>query len=187
MITTDRLILRPADDRDLPTFRAHDADPRVMVYLGPLRSAADSDAVRHRHRRYRESAGYGFLAVERRADGVVLGFCGLKPGAPDTPIAGEVEIGWSFGADHWGQGYAFEAAQASLDWGWAHLDVPAIAAITTAANAPSRKLMDRLGMRHVPEDDFERPVVSADSPLRPHVVYRIARPAALAIRKLPLR
>lgn len=176
-IETPRLLLRPWEDRDLPAFRAYDRDPRVREFLGPILSDADSDAVRLRHRGYLETHGFGFLAVERRADGVVLGFCGLKPGALDTPIEGEVEIGWAFGADHWGQGYAHEAAAASLAWGWANLLAPTIAAITVAANRPSRVLMERLGMRYHPEDDFEHPIIPRGSPLRPHVTYRIARPA----------
>ncbi len=60
--------------------------------------------------------GYCFWIVERREDGAMLGFCGLKPGPADTPIEGRVEIGWRLRADAWGKGYAREAAQASLDW-----------------------------------------------------------------------
>ena len=62
-----------------------------------------------------------------RDDGVLLGFCGLKPGAPGTPIDGEVEIGWRFGHACWGQGYAREAAAASL----AH-DLDAVGAMSEA-------------------------------------------------------
>lgn len=177
MIRTDRLILRRWRDGDLPAFRAQDADPRVRRFMGPLLSAEQSDAVRERHRGYERSHGLGFLAVERQADGAVIGFCGLKPGAPGTPIEGEVEIGWLFGADYWGQGYAVEAARAVLGWGWATLDVPTIAAITTAANTASRRVMDRIGMLHVPADDFVHPLLAGDPALSAHVTYRVGRSA----------
>lgn len=177
MIRTDRLVLRRWEERDLPAFRAQDADPLVRRFMGPLLTADQSDAVRERHRGYERAHGLGFLTVERQADGAVLGFCGLKPGAPATPIEGEVEIGWLFGAEHWGQGYAAEAAQGVLDWAWGHLDAPSIAAITTAANAGSRKVMDRIGMVHEPADDFLHPLLADDPALRAHVTYRIRRPA----------
>jgi RimJ/RimL family protein N-acetyltransferase len=114
--------------------------------------------------------------MERREDGAFLGFCGIKPGPEGTPIKGEIEIGWRLGHAFWGQGYAREAAQASLDWAWAHLDVPGVAAITTRTNMRSWGLMERLGMTRIPEDDFDHPLVPAESPLRPHITYRIAPP-----------
>ncbi|AHE54193.1 GNAT family N-acetyltransferase [Sphingomonas sanxanigenens] len=177
MIDTDRLVLRRWRDADLPAFRAQDADPRVRRFMGPLLTPEQSDAVRERHRGYERSHGLGFFTVERRTDGAVIGFCGLKPGAPGTPIEGEVEIGWLFGADYWGQGYAVEAARAALGWGWATLAVPSIAAITTAANTASRRVMDRLGMVHVPADDFIHPLLAGDAALSAHVTYRVSRPA----------
>jgi RimJ/RimL family protein N-acetyltransferase len=157
-------------------FHAHCTDPRVMEYLGPLLSPEETDALLARHNGYVESHGYGFLAMERKDNGTLLGFCGLKPGAPDTPIAGEVEIGWRLGYEHWGQGYAREAAQASLEWAWSHLDAPRIAAITTRDNRRSWQLMERLGMVRAEGDDFDHPL--AIDRLKPHVTYRIDRPHA---------
>jgi RimJ/RimL family protein N-acetyltransferase len=116
-----------------------------------------------------------FWAIERREDGAFLGFCGVKPGAEDTPIEGEIEIGWRLAHEHWGKGYAREAAQASLDWVWANLDADHVAAITTPGNSNSWGLMERLGMTRAPEDDFDHPKAVGD--LIPHITYRIARPA----------
>ncbi|WP_213981547.1 GNAT family N-acetyltransferase [Sphingomonas sp. dw_22] len=174
MIETERLILRRWEERDRPVFHAYCTDPDVMEFLGPPQARAETDAAIDRQNRILDAHGHCFWAVERRGDGAFLGFCGLKPGAEDTPIEGEIEIGWRFGHAHWGRGYAREAAQASLDWGWANLDAPAIAAITTVGNARSWGLMERLGMVRVPEDDFDHP--KAAEWLRAHVTYRIARP-----------
>jgi RimJ/RimL family protein N-acetyltransferase len=77
----------------------------------------------------------------------------------------------------WGKGYAREAAEASLAWGWEHLDVPTIAAITTTNNVRSSGLMERLGMVRAAADDFDHPNVPLGSGLRRHITYRIARPA----------
>ncbi|MBS0284621.1 MAG: GNAT family N-acetyltransferase, partial [Proteobacteria bacterium] len=91
MIGTDRLILRRFEERDRAPLHAMWADPRVMADLGPVKSAADSDAALARHASYDP---LGFFVVERREDGSTIGFCGLKPGAPDTPIADMLEVGW---------------------------------------------------------------------------------------------
>jgi RimJ/RimL family protein N-acetyltransferase len=173
MIETGRLILRGWEDRDRAPFHAMGQDERVMATLGPLLWRDETDALIDRMQRVLDEEGYTFWAVERREDGAFLGFCGLKPGAEETPIEGEVEIGWRLAFEHWGKGYAREAAQASLDWAWAnHID--SVAAITSAGNARSWGLMERLGMVRAPEDDFGHP--KAIDRLRAHITYRIARP-----------
>ena len=177
MIETERLILRGWREADLDPFHAMCSDARVMATLGPLMTRDETAALIARVEGIREAHGYTFWAVERREDGTFLGWCGVKPGAPDTPIEGEIEIGWRIAADHWRNGYAGEAAAATLGWVWANTEAPFVAAITNVDNAASRGVMEKIGMARAPEDDFDHPSVPHDSPLKPHVVYRIARPA----------
>lgn len=173
MIETDRLILRTPEPRDRDALHAMWADPRVMADLGPVKTAAASDAAIVRHASY---APLGFWVVERREDGAVAGFCGLKPGAPDTPIDGMLEIGWMLASPYWRKGYANEAAAASVVWAWANRADDAVVAITARQNAKSRELMERLGMAHEAALDFAHPQFSADDPRRDTVTYRIRRP-----------
>lgn len=177
MIDTARLVLRGWRDGDRAALHAIASDPEVMRHLGPIPTREESDAGIDRQNALLASLGHCFWAVERRTDGLLLGFCGIKPGPADTPIAGGIEIGWRLGRSHWGQGYAREAAQASLDWGWAN-GLVAIAAMTVEGNTASRRLMDRLGMVRDAASDFDHPSLPAGSPLRAHIVYRISRPAA---------
>ena len=149
------------------------ADPAVMADLAPVKDAADSDAALARHASY---TPLGFRAVVHRADQVTIGFCGLKPGAPDTPIEGMLEIGWMLAVPYWGGGYAREAAAASLAWGWANRHEDSIVAITARHNMKSRMLMERLGMVYDPGLDFAHPLFGADDPRRDTVTYRIMRP-----------
>jgi RimJ/RimL family protein N-acetyltransferase len=176
VIETERLALRPWRDADLQPFHALCSDPAVMRYLGPLLSAGEVAAAIARHQGLQADNGYCFWAVERREDGLFLGFCGLKPGPEGTPIAGQVEIGWRLRADSWGKGYAREAAQASLDWAWAHLETPDVAAMTNIENTRSWGLMERLGMTRKPDEDFDHPALPVGDPLRAHILYRIERP-----------
>lgn len=176
MIETERLILRPWRDGDRAPYHAICRDPEVMRFLGPPQSRAESDAAVDRMIASQAQHGFCLWVVQRRDDEALLGFCGLKLGPPGTPIAGDVEIGWRLGRQHWGSGYAREAATASLDWAWAHLAVPSVAAITVAANARSWGLMERLGMKRKADGDFDHPGVPDGSPLKRHILYRIARP-----------
>src|SRR6478736_4858207 len=127
MIETDRLILRGWSEGDKPPFLAMCNDLQVMEFLGPALTAADVDAAVERQNGFLARLGYCFWAVERRSDGAFLGFCGLKPGPANTPIAQDIEIGWRFARTYWGLGYAREAAEASLEWAWANLDAGEIA------------------------------------------------------------
>jgi len=176
VIVTERLVLRPAEPRDRAALHAMWADSRVMAALGPVKNEAASDAAITRHAGYRADHGLGFGVVERRDGGEVIGFCGLKPGAPTTFIRGELEIGWMLAHAAWGQGYAREAATAWLDWAWSHRGEPRVVAITAAANAASQRLMTRLGMHRLAAGDFDHPDFAADDPRRATVTYAIDRP-----------
>jgi RimJ/RimL family protein N-acetyltransferase len=176
MIETERLILRPWRDADHALFAQMGRSPAVMQHLGPLQTDAGVAQAIARQRGFQAAHGYCFWAIERRADGAFLGFCGLKPGTVG-PIEGEIEIGWRLREDAWGLGYAREAAAASIAWGWANLDAPRIMAITTPANSASWGLMIRLGMTRRPDLDFGHPQFVAGHPLFEHITYELMRPA----------
>ncbi|MBP8232662.1 MAG: GNAT family N-acetyltransferase [Rhizorhabdus sp.] len=175
MIGTERLILRGWRDEDAAPFLAMGQDPEVMAYLGPLQTADDVAAAIARQRDLLEAIDHCFWALEERASGAFIGFCGLKPGAAGTPVEGRTEIGWRLAREHWGKGYAREAAQTSLDWGWAH-GVDSIWAITVPANVRSWGLMERLGMTRRPDLDFDHPLPGLEERLKAHVTYSIERP-----------
>jgi RimJ/RimL family protein N-acetyltransferase len=176
VIKTARLILRAPTQGDRPALYAMWADPRVMENLAPVCDAAAAEAILARHDVVR-AQGLGFSVVERKEDGAMLGFCGLKRGNPGSPIEGQLEIGWVFVKDSWGNGYASEAAQASLDWGWAHLSEDRIIAITAARNLASQRVMHRIGMTRVTKGDFDHPMFQPGDPLRATVTFEITRPA----------
>ena len=176
MIQTDRLTLRNWQAGDRLPFNAMGRDPEVMKFLGPLQSQADTDAGIARLQGFAAEHGHTFWAIERRADGEFLGFCGLKIAPENIPgIEGAIEIGWRLRRDAWGLGYAREAAVASLAWGWANLAVDRIIAITTPGNIRSRALMLRLGMVRRHDLDFGHPALAPDDPLRAHVTFEMGR------------
>ena len=175
-LATTRLTLREWREEDVAPFHAMSIDPRVMEFLGPLRSLEETQASITRLKAEQNAHGFCFWAVERRDDKSMIGFCGFDPGSFGTPIEGRVEIGWRLAYDAWNKGYAREAAQATLDWGFANLADDTIWAITVPANIRSWGLMERLGMTRQIDMDFDHPAVPDDSPLKRHITYNIMRP-----------
>lgn len=180
-LVTDRLLLRPWEDRDRQPFGRIMGDPRVRRFFPRTLSPEEADAEIDHHLAKAAANGFHFQAAEAKADGALVGLLGLGL-LPDAtreaiPSHPEVEIGWVFGERHWGQGLAPEGAAAWLDHAWS-LGLPEVVAFTAAVNLPSQRVMQKLGMRHDPADDFDHPKIEAGHPLRRHVVYRIVTPAA---------
>ena len=178
MIETERLLLRGwrASDRD--GWAEMGLDPEVMRHFPGLLDRKQSDSmIEEWLQPHIERNGWGFWAVERKSDAAFLGFTGLATVNFACPIQHEVEIGWRLARHAWGHGYAFEAASAAVEFAFNRLSLDRIVAMTIEANERSRRLMDRLGMVRAPELDFDHPRVPEDSPMRPHIVYVLERPA----------
>ena len=115
--------------------------------------------------------------MERTSDGAFLGFTGLSGPTRSGAMPTFVEVGWRFAVAAWGQGYATEAARAAVDWGFGVLGLDEIASWTSATNAKSQAVMERIGMTHDPADDFDHPSLPDGHRLRRHVLYRLRRAA----------
>lgn len=178
MIGTERLLLRPWREADVAPYHALGCDPDYMRFLGPPLTLAEAATAAARQRAHMIEYGSCFWAVEHRDTEHFIGYCGIKPGPEGTPIAGLPEIGWGIMPSQWRQGYAAEAARATLEWAWAERAWPTVHAIAVPDNIASWRLMERIGMTRVPRGDFDHPHVAADSPLMRHIRYSIDRPAA---------
>jgi ribosomal-protein-alanine N-acetyltransferase len=175
-LRTLRLHLRPWRDEDLAPFAAMNADPRVMEFFPALLGREQSDAMVAGIREHFSGHGFGLWAVEVPGVAEFIGFVGLAIPRFEAHFTPCVEIGWRLAREHWGRGYATEAARAALDFGFRDLELEEIVSFTTAANVRSRAVMERIGMTRSPEDDFDHPAVSEDHPLRRHVLYRAKCP-----------
>jgi ribosomal-protein-alanine N-acetyltransferase len=171
--------LRPFTGADLAPFAALCAHPRVVEFLGSSPTRSESDAMVKRYAAEMEAEGWGFWAVEIGGGARFAGMVGLHRVGPALPCAPAVEVGWRLHPDHWGSGYATEAAAASLGYGFDQGGLSEIVSFTAAANARSQAVMERIGMVRDAAGDFDHPSLPADSPLRRHVLYRIgpAQPA----------
>jgi RimJ/RimL family protein N-acetyltransferase len=170
-----RLRLRPWRDTDLPEFAAMSADPQVMRYFPAPLSRLESAALIGRIRGHFAEYGYGLWALERKDTGAFIGFTGLSYVNFAAPFTPAVEIGWRLAPEHWGLGYASEAAWAALRCAFDRLALDQVVSFTSQLNLPSQKVMQAIGMQHDPDGDFEHPRLPEGHPLRSHVLYRITR------------
>ncbi len=150
-IETARLLIRPALLMDTDDFFALDSNPEVMRYLGnkPVQQKeAAHDLILYLQQQYRDY-GTGRLVVIEKASGRFAGWAGLK--WIDNTINGRSEyydLGYRLLPAYWGKGIATEAAQATLDHGFRHLNPDTIYAMADAANTGSDKVLKKCGLQH---------------------------------------
>jgi RimJ/RimL family protein N-acetyltransferase len=180
ILTTKRLILRTWKPSDTPLMAAISSDPLVMEHFPATQNiTATQGLVNHINQHY-EKFGYALYAVEIKDTHEFIGFVGLnhppfeisnfKPAS--LPI---VEIGWRLSSQHWGKGYATEAAKSVLHYAFTELNLGEIISFTLIANTKSRRVMEKIGLHHSEKDDFDHPKLEENSPLRRHVLSRLTR------------
>ena len=170
---TDRLILRDWREEDWPRFWEGTNTPAVMRWLGGVCDADKRAGAQDRLLGYQRDHGHTFWVLERKADGAILGFCGLKRCNQAGGPLGMMEVGWRLREDAWGQGYAREAASASLDLAFERFGADEVVALTVARNIASWGLMVRLGMQRREDLDFANADFDPEEPTI--IVYSITQ------------
>jgi ribosomal-protein-alanine N-acetyltransferase len=174
-LRTDRLLLRQWQERDLEPFADLNADAEVMRYFPYKLTCEQSEALATAIRRDIDKQGWGLWAVEVIGGPSFVGFVGLNEPSFDAHFTPAVEVGWRLAREHWGHGYATEAAQAAIDFGFGELELSQIVAMIGLHNRRSQRVAERLGMTRDLADDFDHPRVPA-GPLRRHGLYRLDSP-----------
>ena len=173
-LETERLILRDwRGDADWDEFFRATNTPAVMQWLGDVLDDAGRAKQRARVEACRAKNGFCFWVVERKADGAILGFCGLKRCNQAGGPQGMMEVGWRLREDAWGQGYAKEAAAAALDLAFGRFDADELIALTVERNVASWGLMKRLGMQRREDLDFANADFDPEEPTI--IVYSITQ------------
>ncbi|WP_434054584.1 MAG: GNAT family N-acetyltransferase [Roseibium sp.] len=178
LMETERLLLRTWQDKDVDSFAEVCADPVVMRYFPDVMTREECEHLIVRCIEKHERDGFSMAPVEVRTTGEFLGFVGLNTPTYAAPLPFEpcVEIGWRLKQSSWGKGYASEAANAWLRFGFETIGLDEIVAFTIPANTPSQKVMQRIGMRRDHDGDFLHPSLPEDHPVALHVLYRLTRP-----------
>ncbi len=174
-LRTERTLLRQWKDSDLPAWIQMNADPTVRRFFPSILDAEQAAGEAGRIRAAIAQRGWGPWVLEIPGELPFAGFVGLMVPNFEAPFMPAVEIGWRLAPVAWGQGYATEAAAASLKFAFTCLELPEIVSLTVPDNLPSQAVMRRIGLSHNPADDFDHPRVADGHPFKRHVLYRIDR------------
>ncbi|MCR5878028.1 GNAT family N-acetyltransferase [Phenylobacterium sp. J367] len=149
ILETERLVFHPFTPDDYPLLAELHADPEVQRYIG---GAWTREAIQGRLDAYvAEQARYGFSKWKVfLRDGTFVGRCGVSLWSRN----GGFEIGYSLRRAAWGQGLATEAAKAVRDRFWQLSDAGHLNGFTAVENLPSRRVLERIGMRHTGDEDL---------------------------------
>jgi len=157
LIETERLLLRRPRLEDADALVAAYSDPETMRYIGDgsTTDLAGTQAAIEKWLARWETNGVGFFVLERRDDRRVVGRAGFLVWDPGTWAItelddhAEVELGWTLIREHWGNGYATEAALALRDW----TDRRRLISLIQHGNERSVRVAEKLGERY--EGDVE--------------------------------
>lgn len=142
-LETERLRIRPYSDADIP---------ELLPLIGTREVAATTLRIAHPYTeqdardffKLAEEPGKLWLAITLRADGRQIGGIGLRI----EPQHQHAELGYWLGAPYWGQGYATEAAQEMLRYGFDNLELHRIFATHFKQNAASGNILKKIGMQY---------------------------------------
>jgi RimJ/RimL family protein N-acetyltransferase len=178
-LSSSRIRLRRWRDEDREAFAAMNSDARVMEFFRSSLSRVGSDAMVDGIEKHFGAHGFGLWAIEIPNVAPFVGFAGLTWARFSAHFTPCVEVGWRLAFEHWGHGYATEAARLVLDYGFGTLALSEVVSFTSASNHRSRAVMERLGMRRDPAEDFDYPSFPEGHPLRRHVLYRLGSESSL--------
>lgn len=170
---TERMVFRDWRELDTVPFRAMNKDPRVMEFFPNTLSDTQTDAFISRINDEFSTYGYGLFAVDEKDKGAFIGFIGFHWAAFQSEFTPCIEIGWRLIFKAWGKGFATEGAKACLKYGFEQLGFDKVLSFTSATNTRSQKVMKKIGMTKSAE--FNHPNVCEDSPLKPHVLFKITQ------------
>lgn len=145
MLETDRIILRPMRKEDVSPIFAMRSDADVMRFIRApaTRPSEAEDWIKLVSSRW-SNEKIGFCSLIERLSGKFLGWCGLWR----LEETGETEVGYAIAKEFWGNGYAPEAAEAFLKYGFEKLNLDKIVAVAHPENESSQRVMQKLGMSY---------------------------------------
>jgi len=171
-LETERLILRRITEADAQLLLDLDSDPEVRRFVdtGP---PADLDTIRAVHLPrvmdyYARFDGLGLWAAVEKTSGAFVGWFHLRPFKNDPEA---LELGFRLKREVWGMGYATEVSRALIAKGFEEFDAPRIVGTALAANRASRRVLEKVGMRHI-GDFVEEKFTGAD---KSAVIYGLER------------
>ena len=146
ILESARLFFREFTTGDAPLLLSLNSDPEVVKYVHELpltNEAAALSTLTHTILPQYAQNGFGRWAVHLKTTHEFIGWCGLK----FRPERNEIDLGYRFFRRHWGLGYASEAAQACIDFGFIQYRIPVLTAMAHIENTASLKVIEKCGFQ----------------------------------------
>lgn len=173
-LSTKRLKLRQWKKSDFQPFAVLNSDKEVMEFFPKTLSSKTSLEIALKLQDFINRNGWGFWAVEKLEDKKFIGFVGLNKPDYQLPFSPCVEIGWRLAKENWNKGYATEAAQEALRFGFKKLELTEIVAFTPVQNIKSETIMKKINMINT-NQNFMHPKVPENHILSEHLLYKITK------------
>lgn len=168
IIETERLRLRPMAVEDADLILELYNSPNYIKYIGDrnIKSIRDAeDYITYKFLPQHQRLGYGNYLISLKENGAKIGGVGIfqREGLDIH------DIGFSFLPQFEGKGYGFEAASKLLKVGFLDFGLKKVSAITLEENLPSRKLIEKLGLKYIkkvklPDDEEELMYYEIENP-----------------------
>jgi len=155
-IETKRLFLRDFTSEDFARIHSYAAIPEFSRFeaWGPNSEADTRKFIADRMTESVENPRWRFdLAVCHLESGLLVGGCGLRRDSPESWVG---NLGWAIHPDSQNQGFATEAAEALVRFGFMSLGLRLIYATCDAENLASQAVMRKLGLRMAGRINRER-------------------------------
>lgn len=175
ILKTNRLNVRTINENDYQYFLELSQNKDIMKFFPNILSDEEVKSFIDNIIKHQNKFGYSLYALELIETNEFIGFTGLYHTTFVEHFTPAVEIGWRVLKKHWGMGYAPEAAKAILDFGFKKIGLKEIVSFTPKVNKNSIRVMEKIGLKRNPSDDFNNPKVPRDSYLCPHVLYRLSQ------------
>ena len=148
MFSSERLIFRSYTEDDFKFLYSMLSDEKMMRFIGSGKPRNREESVNFLQwifQHYELNKEYGLKLLVRKTDGVPIGHAGIVP----QVIEGreELEVGYWIAREHWGNGYASEAAKSLLERGLSQLGEDRYISLVQKGNLASRKVAEKTGMR----------------------------------------
>lgn len=147
------------------------ANPEVMRYFPGTQSRERTLDFIERQMTQQRERGYCYFAAEHRQDQRLIGFIGISFQDYEAPYTPATDIGWRLHPDYWGQGLATEGARECLAFAFGESGLEQIVAVAVAQNAPSLRVMEKIGMTR--RGSFDHPYLADYPHLKTCVWYSV--------------
>lgn len=150
ILQTPRLYLRQFTLADAPLIVQLNSKPEVLQYLHevPVKDEAHATEILTNIILPQYANNLGRWGAHIKDTGEFIGWCGLKY----RPEMDETDLGYRFLPQHWGKGYATEAAKYTLEYGLNTLQLKTITGRAHIENTGSLKVLEKIGMRYIKDE-----------------------------------